>query len=108
MERDWVLVSKCENALNGTGLLVAELEGPANVAPLLEVAEEVLAVSAFTGVERVLADGVKRGEVVRALEPAEVEPLPVELARRLRRRWTGCRACSTCSGPTGTAARFRE
>src|SRR5258708_13183470 len=80
MERDWVLVSKCENALNGTGLLVAELEVPANVAPLLEVAEEVLAVSAFTGVERVLADGGKRGEVVRALEPAEGEPWPVELA----------------------------
>src|SRR5258707_5035009 len=80
MERDWVLVSKCENALNGTGLLIAELVAPANVAPLLEVAEEVLAVSAFTGVERVLADGVKRGGVVRALEPAEGEPLPVELA----------------------------
>src|SRR5258708_32416253 len=75
MERDWVLVSTCENALNGTGLLVAELAAPANVAPLLEVAEEVLAVSAFTGVERVWADGVERGGGGRALGPAGVEPL---------------------------------
>src|SRR5258708_32285405 len=77
MERDWVLVSKCENALIGTGLLVAELEVPANVAPLLEVAEEVLAVSAFTGVERVLADGGKRGEGGSGLEPAAGGPWPV-------------------------------
>ncbi len=47
---------------------------------MLEEADEVLAVRAFTGEERVLAEGVKRAEVVRALEPADVEPLPVELA----------------------------
>src|SRR5579859_3380539 len=75
MESDWVLVSKCEKALKGTALLLVEL-----VALLLEVAEEVPAASAFTGEERVLAEGVKRAEVVRALEPAEVAPLPVELA----------------------------
>ena len=80
IERDWVLVSKCEKALKGTALLFAELVAPADVAPLLEVVEEVLEVSAFTGEESMLAEGVKSAEVVRALEPAEVEPLPVELA----------------------------
>ena len=47
---------------------------------MLEVAEEVLAVSAFAGEESVLAEGVKSAEVVSALEPAEVEPFPLELA----------------------------
>ena len=80
MERDWVLVSKWEKALKGTALLFAELVVPADVAPLLEELEDVPAVSAFTGAERVLADGVKSAEVVSALDPAEVEPLPEELA----------------------------
>src|ERR1700722_1394499 len=75
MERDWVLVSKCEKALNGTALLKAEL-----VTLLPEAADEAPAVRALAGDERVLADGVKSAEVVRALEPADVEPLPVELA----------------------------
>src|SRR6202040_597507 len=70
MERDWVLVSKWENALNGTALLFVELVAPADVAPLLEVVEEVAAASAFTGAEMVLADGVKSTDVVRALETA--------------------------------------
>ena len=80
MESCSVLVSKCENAPRGTALLIAELVAPADVAPLLEVALEVLEVRALTGGTSVFAEAVKRTEPVRALEPAEVEPLPVEEA----------------------------
>jgi hypothetical protein len=45
-------------ALRGTALLVAELGVPAEPAPLLEVAVEVLAESAFEGGARLLAAGV--------------------------------------------------
>ena len=73
-----VLVSKCENALSGAALLIAELVLPADVEPLLEVATDVLAVNAFTGGVRVLAEGVYNAEPVRALDPAEVDPFPDE------------------------------
>ena len=43
------MFSKCEKALSGTALLVAELVAPAELAPLLDVAVEVLAESAFAG-----------------------------------------------------------
>ena len=75
-----VVVSKCEKALNGTALAKVELVAPAEVAPLLEVAEEVLDVSAFAGGVRVFAEGVKSGEVVIAFDPAEVEPFEEEVA----------------------------
>ena len=75
-----VVVSKCEKALNGTALAKVELVVPAEVAPLLEVAVEVLDVSALTGGVSVFADGVKRGDVVVAFEPAEVEPFEEEVA----------------------------
>jgi hypothetical protein len=58
IESDSVVVSKCEKALSGTALLVAELFVPAEVAPLLDEAVEVLAESAFTGGARVFADEV--------------------------------------------------
>jgi hypothetical protein len=70
----------CENALSGTALLVVELGVPAELAPLLDVAFEVLEVSAFTGGANVFADGVYKAEPVSAFEPAEVVPLPEELA----------------------------
>ena len=47
---------------------------------MLEVAVEVLDVSAFTGGVSVFADGVKSAEVVSAFEPAEEEPFEVEVA----------------------------
>ena len=76
MESASVLVSKCENALRGTALLMAELVLPAEVEPLLEFAVEVLDVNAFTGGVNVLADGVYKAEPVKAFDPAEVDPLP--------------------------------
>ena len=78
MESCSVLVSKCENVPRGTALLLAELVVPAELAPLLELAFDVLDVSALTGGASEFAEGVKSGEVVSALEPAEVEPLPVD------------------------------
>jgi hypothetical protein len=80
MESGSILVSKCENALNGTALARVELVVPAEVAPLLEVVAEVLEVSALAGGFSVFADAVYSTEVVRAFEPADVEPFPVELA----------------------------
>src|ERR1700691_5812003 len=68
-----VVFSKCEKALSGTALLMAELVAPAEVAPLLSGAEE-LADNAFAGGARVFAAGVYRAEVVSALEPAEDAP----------------------------------
>ena len=60
MESCSVFVSKCENAPSGTALLIAELVVPAELAPLLEVAFDVLEVSAFAGGVSVFADGVYR------------------------------------------------
>ncbi len=78
MESASVVVAKCENALNGTAELNAELVVPAEVAPLLEFEFTVLHVSALTGGVNVFADAVNKGEVVIALDPADVEPLPEE------------------------------
>jgi hypothetical protein len=61
-------------------LLVVELVLPADVAPLLDVAVGVLDVKALGGAFKVLAVGVYIAEVVKALEPADVEPLPLEVA----------------------------
>ena len=69
-----VVFSKCEKALSGTALLTAELVVPAELAPLLDAAVEVLAESAFAGGARVFADGVYSAEVVSALDPAEDDP----------------------------------
>src|ERR1700683_1445079 len=64
-----VVFSKCENALNGTALLIAEVVAPAEPAPLLDEAVERLAESAFAGGASVFADGVYCAEPVSALEP---------------------------------------
>ena len=69
-----VVFSKCAKALRGTALLMAELVVPAEVAPLLEAAVEVLAESAFAGGARVFADGVYSADAVSALDPAEEDP----------------------------------
>ena len=53
-----VLFSKCAKALSGTDLLITELEVPAEVAPLLEVAAEVLRVKTFPGGASVFAEAV--------------------------------------------------
>ena len=74
MESGSVVFSKCENALSGTALLVDELVVPAEVAPLLDVAVEVLVESALAGGARVFAEGVYCAEAVSALEPAEDAP----------------------------------
>jgi hypothetical protein len=74
MARGSVVFSKCAKALSGTALLVAELVVPAEPAPLLEVAVEVLAESAFAGGVRVFAAGVYSAEVVSPLDPAEDDP----------------------------------
>src|SRR5580658_1285931 len=58
IESCWVFVSKCEKALRGTALLIAELGVPAEVAPLLDVELEVLGVSAFAGGASALDEGV--------------------------------------------------
>ncbi len=58
MASDSVVFSKCENALRGTALLVAELVVPADVDPLLDDAVVVADESAFCGGTSVLADGV--------------------------------------------------
>jgi hypothetical protein len=59
-------------------LLVAELVAPADDAPLLEVALEVLEVRALAGLFSVFAEGVYSAEPVNALDPADVEPFPLE------------------------------
>ena len=73
-----VVFWKCAKALRGTALLAAELVAPAEVAPLLDVAVEALAESAFAGGARVFADGVYSAEVVSALDPAEDAPEDVK------------------------------
>src|SRR5213082_830480 len=80
MESDCVFISKCENALSGTALLGAELVFPADAAPLLDVLAFVLAVSAFAATVSALFEGVNSADPVSALDPADVEPLPEELA----------------------------
>src|SRR6185437_2409428 len=74
IESGSVVRSKCENALNGTALLVAELVAPADPPPRLIVA--ALEVSGLDGAANVFAEGVYRAEVVSELEPAEVDPRP--------------------------------
>src|SRR6202142_3906141 len=71
IERASVVFSKCAIALNGTALAAAELVEPADVAPLLDEAVELLAVSALAGAASVFAEGVYFAEEVSALEPAE-------------------------------------
>jgi hypothetical protein len=80
IERYSDLVSKCENAPRGTALLFTELLATAELAALLELVADALEVRAFGGGERVFGDAVYSAEVVKALEPAEVEPFPVVLA----------------------------
>ena len=74
MESASVVFSKWEKALSGTALLIAELVVPADPAPLLDEAVEVLAERAFVGGTSVFADGVKSAEVVSAFDPAEDDP----------------------------------
>ena len=74
MESASVVFSKCEKALSGTALLMAELVAPAEVAPLLDEAVEALVESAFRGGARVFAAGVYSAEAVSALDPAEDDP----------------------------------
>ena len=74
MASDSVVFSKCATALSGTALLVAELVVPADPAPLLDIAAEVLAESAFKGGASVFAAGVYSAEVVSPLDPAEDDP----------------------------------
>src|ERR1700733_5059014 len=69
-----VVFSKCAKALRGAALLMAELVAPAEVAPELDVAVEVLAESALVGGVSVCADGVYSAEPVAAFDPAEEEP----------------------------------
>jgi hypothetical protein len=61
-------------ALNGTALLTAELVVPAEPAPLLDVAAELLDERAFAGGVSVAADGVYSAEAVNAFDPAEDDP----------------------------------
>ena len=68
-----VVLSKCEKALSGTALLIAELVAPAETAPTLGV-EFGFGESAFVGGVRVLAEGVKSWEAVSAFDPAEDDP----------------------------------
>ena len=68
-----VVFSKCEKALSGTALLIAELVAPAEFAPVLD-GEKGLGESAFAGGARVFADAVYSAEVVSALEPAADDP----------------------------------
>ena len=74
MESGSVVFSKCAKELSGTALLVAELVMPAEPAPRLDVAVEVLAESAFKGGARVFAAGVYSAEVVSEFDPAEDDP----------------------------------
>ncbi len=73
MESASVVFSKCEKALSGTALLMAELGAPAEFAPVLDV-EEALGERTFAGGARVFAAGEYRAEVVSALDPAEAAP----------------------------------
>ena len=69
-----VVFSKCATALSGTALLIVELVAPAEPAPLLDVAVEVLEERALAGGARLLAAGVYRAEPVRLFDPAEADP----------------------------------
>ena len=70
MDSGSVAVSKCENALNGTALLSAELVVPAEAAPVLAVVEVD---SAFVGAVSTFDEGVYWAVLVRAFDPAEAE-----------------------------------
>ncbi len=72
IESGSVVISKCENALKGTALLIAELVVPAEFAPLVE--EPLAAARTLAGTLSVLAEGVYCADSVSAFEPAEVEP----------------------------------
>ena len=61
-------------------MLEAELVAPAEVAPLLDVAVEMLANSAFVGGVRVFAAGVYSADVVSAFDPAEDAPEDAKVA----------------------------
>src|ERR1700722_3870087 len=74
IESGSVVFSKCEKALNGTALLMAELVAPAEVAPLLDVELTALDERALVGGARVLAAGVYSAEDVSEFEPAEDDP----------------------------------
>ena len=73
MESASVVFSKCEKALSGTALLMAELGAPAEDAPLFDV-EAVVGVSAFAGGARVFAAGVYSADEVTEFDPAEADP----------------------------------
>ena len=73
-----VVVSKCDNALNGTAPFVIELGVPADPAPPAVLA--VLDRNAFTGGTKVFAEGVNSADPVSAFVPAELDPLLDEVA----------------------------
>ena len=74
MESCSVVFSKCAKALSGTALLIAELVEPAEPAPTLDDAVEVLADRALVGGARVFAEGVYSAELVSAFDPPEADP----------------------------------
>ena len=78
MDNGSVVVSKCENALNGTALLKAELVVPAEPAPELVLVLVVVVESTLAGGVSAFDEGVKSGLPVSALEPADVEPTDEE------------------------------
>src|ERR1700733_9118217 len=73
IESGSVVVSKCENALSGMGLLSVELVVPEAFTPAVaDVITRAAGASVF-------ADGVYSALCVSAFDPADVEPLPDEL-----------------------------
>jgi len=74
MERGSVVFSKCENALSGVALLVAELTVAAEFATPPDDDELVLGASALAGGLRVFAAGTYDAELVSAFDPAEDDP----------------------------------
>jgi hypothetical protein len=68
-----VVFSKWAIALRGTALLVVELGAPAEAAPVLGAAEDVLVERTLAGGVRVFAEGVYFAEFVSAFDPAEDE-----------------------------------
>src|ERR1017187_5406221 len=69
-----VVFSKWAKLLSGTALLGVELVAPAEMAPLLVAASELLSFRALTGGVRVVAAGVYCAEAVSAFDPAEEDP----------------------------------
>src|ERR1039458_7565506 len=114
MESASVVFSKCEKALSGTALLMAELVAPAEFAPLFDV-EDVLGESAFAGGASVFADGGYCAAVGSPLDPAGDDPevakeeeAPVPVGPPLAMGWTECRDGSVCWDQAETAADSRE